>query len=118
MSSTARAEPEQLADVCVSAAVTRSALFIESSWECSAFQKWVFPQKSEGNQPGVADRDAERRLVTELKTGRTAFTVSLVVWRLIPSCPQVVPFRSHIPGGLQPGKRIVMFGVVDPRPDR
>ncbi|XP_029706964.1 galectin-related protein-like isoform X1 [Takifugu rubripes] len=57
-------------------------------------KKWVFPQKSEENQPSIrpAERDTERSLV--------------------------VPFRGHIPGGLQPGKRIIMFGVVDPRPDR
>ncbi|KAM9363256.1 galectin-related protein [Symphorus nematophorus] len=59
-------------------------------------KKWVFPQKSttDENKPSVrsADRDAERKLA--------------------------VPFRGHITGGMRPGKKVVMFGVVDPRPDR
>lgn len=29
-----------------------------------------------------------------------------------------VPFRGHISGGAQPGKKIIIFGHVDPRPDR
>lgn len=29
-----------------------------------------------------------------------------------------VPFRGHITGGLRPGKKLVMIGVVDPYPDR
>ncbi|KAF0036894.1 hypothetical protein F2P81_009768 [Scophthalmus maximus] len=31
---------------------------------------------------------------------------------------QVVPFRGLIPGGLRPGKKVVVVGVVDSRPDR
>ncbi|XP_059187991.1 galectin-related protein-like [Centropristis striata] len=29
-----------------------------------------------------------------------------------------VPFRGHISGGMRPGKKVVVVGVVDPRPDR
>lgn len=29
-----------------------------------------------------------------------------------------VPFRGHISGGLCPGKRLVLVGVVDPKPER
>ncbi|XP_076585049.1 galectin-related protein-like [Chaetodon auriga] len=59
-------------------------------------KKWVFPQKSatDENKPSVrsADREAERNLA--------------------------VPFRGHITGGMRPGKKVVVVGVVDPRPDR
>ncbi|XP_041789274.1 galectin-related protein isoform X1 [Chelmon rostratus] len=59
-------------------------------------KKWVFPQKSatDENKASVrsADRDAERKLS--------------------------VPFRGHITGGMRPGKKVVVVGVVDPRPDR
>ncbi|KAM8772155.1 galectin-related protein-like [Acanthopagrus schlegelii] len=59
-------------------------------------KKWVFPQKSltDGNKTSVrsADRDADRTLA--------------------------VPFRGPITGGMQPGKKVVVVGVVDPRPDR
>ncbi|XP_030292332.1 galectin-related protein-like isoform X1 [Sparus aurata] len=59
-------------------------------------KKWVFPQKSltDGNKASVlsADRDADRTLA--------------------------VPFRGPITGGMQPGKKVVVVGVVDPRPDR
>ncbi|CAF88786.1 unnamed protein product, partial [Tetraodon nigroviridis] len=59
-----------------------------------ARKRWVFPQRGEEGQPsgGAAEADAQRRLV--------------------------VPFRGHIPGGLQPGKVVVVVGVVEPRPDR
>ncbi|XP_008314423.1 galectin-related protein-like [Cynoglossus semilaevis] len=30
----------------------------------------------------------------------------------------MVPFRGPISGGLQPGKKLVVFGIVDPCPDR
>uniref|UniRef100_A0A671WBK6 Galectin n=1 Tax=Sparus aurata TaxID=8175 RepID=A0A671WBK6_SPAAU len=66
------------------------------SFFISSFQKWVFPQKSltDGNKASVlsADRDADRTLA--------------------------VPFRGPITGGMQPGKKVVVVGVVDPRPDR
>uniref|UniRef100_UPI0037E9C01E galectin-related protein-like n=1 Tax=Semicossyphus pulcher TaxID=241346 RepID=UPI0037E9C01E len=57
-------------------------------------KKWVFPQRSEENKPSVGSsaRDAHRSLA--------------------------VPFRGHISGGMCPGKKVVMVGVVDPRPDR
>ncbi|XP_029987102.1 galectin-related protein [Sphaeramia orbicularis] len=29
-----------------------------------------------------------------------------------------VPFKGHISGGMRPGKKVVVVGVVDPRPDR
>ncbi|XP_072319125.1 galectin-related protein-like [Eucyclogobius newberryi] len=29
-----------------------------------------------------------------------------------------VPFRGHISGGLRPGKKLLLVGVVDPRPER
>uniref|UniRef100_A0A3Q3XF28 Galectin n=1 Tax=Mola mola TaxID=94237 RepID=A0A3Q3XF28_MOLML len=55
----------------------------------SSLQKWVFPQKRTAEERAASARPAES-----------------------------VPFRGHISGGLQPGKTIVLFGVVDPRPDR
>lgn len=54
-------------------------------------KKW----KIGGNEikpAGWSDRDAERNLA--------------------------VPFRGHITGGMRPGKKVVVFGVVDARPDR
>lgn len=33
-------------------------------------------------------------------------------------CAQSVPFRGHITGGMRPGKKVVVVGVVDPHPDR
>lgn len=33
-------------------------------------------------------------------------------------CVQAVPFRGHITGGMRPGKKVVVVGVVDSRPDR
>uniref|UniRef100_A0A672HU33 Galectin n=1 Tax=Salarias fasciatus TaxID=181472 RepID=A0A672HU33_SALFA len=33
-------------------------------------------------------------------------------------CFQSVPFRGHISGGLRPGKKLVVFGIVSSRPDR
>ncbi|XP_033831646.1 galectin-related protein-like [Periophthalmus magnuspinnatus] len=29
-----------------------------------------------------------------------------------------VPFRGHISGGLRPGKRLQLVGMIDPKPDR
>nr|WCO08208.1 galectin-like protein c [Lateolabrax maculatus] len=59
-------------------------------------KKWVFPQKTaaDENKPSVRspDGDAERNLA--------------------------VPFRGLIAGGMRPGKKVVVVGVVDSRPDR
>ncbi|XP_044045432.1 galectin-related protein-like [Siniperca chuatsi] len=59
-------------------------------------KRWVFPQRraADENKASVrsADRDAERNLA--------------------------LPFRGHIAGGLRPGKKVVVVGVVDSRPDR
>uniref|UniRef100_A0A8D3CIW7 Galectin n=1 Tax=Scophthalmus maximus TaxID=52904 RepID=A0A8D3CIW7_SCOMX len=57
-------------------------------------QKWTVPQRSgtDGRKPGVGSPEAQRSLV--------------------------VPFRGLIPGGLRPGKKVVVVGVVDSRPDR
>nr|XP_046231984.1 galectin-related protein-like isoform X3 [Scatophagus argus] len=59
-------------------------------------KKWVLPQKSaaEESKPSVrsAAGEAERNLA--------------------------VPFRGHVSGGMRPGKKVVVFGVVDSRPDR
>ncbi|XP_020514802.2 LOW QUALITY PROTEIN: galectin-related protein [Labrus bergylta] len=55
-------------------------------------KKWVFPQRpaTEGNRG--SERDAHRSLA--------------------------VPFRGHISGGMCPGKKVVLVGVVASRPDR
>ncbi|XP_037328049.2 galectin-related protein-like [Pungitius pungitius] len=57
-------------------------------------KKWVVPQRSDENKPSVRppERNAERNLA--------------------------VPFRGHIPGGMHPGKKVVVVGVVDSCPDR
>ncbi|XP_069385593.1 galectin-related protein-like isoform X2 [Paralichthys olivaceus] len=59
-------------------------------------RRWGIPQRSvtDGSKASVhsADPDDHRRLV--------------------------VPFRGHIPGGMRPGKKVVVVGVVDSRPDR
>ncbi|XP_010771708.1 galectin-related protein-like [Notothenia coriiceps] len=59
-------------------------------------KKWVVPQRSppDENKPSVRppEKEAERSLA--------------------------VPFRGHITGGMSPGKKVVMVGVVDSRPDR
>ncbi|XP_022616402.1 galectin-related protein-like [Seriola dumerili] len=59
-------------------------------------KKWGIPQrgapdesKATGRSP---DRDAPRNLA--------------------------VPFRGHVTGGMRPGKKVVVMGVVDSRPDR
>ncbi|XP_023281790.1 galectin-related protein-like [Seriola lalandi dorsalis] len=59
-------------------------------------KKWGIPQrggadesKARGRSP---DRDAPRNLA--------------------------VPFRGHVTGGMRPGKKVVVMGVVDSRPDR
>ncbi|XP_028423267.1 galectin-related protein-like [Perca flavescens] len=59
-------------------------------------KKWVLPQRSatDENKPRVRppDKDADRNLA--------------------------VPFRGHISDGMRPGKKVVVVGVVDSRPDR
>ncbi|XP_029289913.1 galectin-related protein-like [Cottoperca gobio] len=91
---------------------------MQTNWTCSSFsavclpqindmadthrvtaqgrKKWVVPQRSatDKNKPSVRppDREAEKNLA--------------------------VPFRGHITGGMCPGKKVVMVGVVDSRPDR
>ncbi|XP_062244397.1 galectin-related protein-like isoform X2 [Platichthys flesus] len=66
-------------------------------------RRWGVPQRSvaDGSKASVqsADPDDHRRL-------------------LICVCGQVVPFRGHISGGMEPGKKLVVVGVVDSRPDR
>ncbi|XP_061584480.1 galectin-related protein-like [Cololabis saira] len=64
-----------------------------------ARKRWSFPQRAEPDQNqnqnqnrADADGDPEKRLV--------------------------VPFRGLVSGGLHPGKKLVLFGLVDPRPDR
>ncbi|XP_030590702.1 galectin-related protein-like isoform X1 [Archocentrus centrarchus] len=60
------------------------------------YLKWTLPQRvgTDERKPETqsADRDAQRKLA--------------------------VPFRGHIPGGMQPGKRVTVIGVVNPHPDR
>ena len=115
------------------------------SFFISSFQKWVFPQKSltDGNKASVrsADRDADRTLVTSSRhvlvfNSPVSFILSVLL-QLDPEsfitmctslckcvcvcvcvCVQAVPFRGPITGGMQPGKKVVVVGVVDPRPDR
>ncbi|XP_051802486.1 galectin-related protein-like [Acanthochromis polyacanthus] len=59
-------------------------------------KRWSFPQRtgSDQNKPSSCstDRAAERKLA--------------------------VPFRGHITDGMRPGKKVVVVGIVDPRPDR
>ncbi|XP_028268138.1 galectin-related protein-like [Parambassis ranga] len=59
-------------------------------------KKWTFPQKSVSDpnkgSPRSSDQVAEKKLS--------------------------VPFRGHITGGMRPGKKVVVVGVVDPHPDR
>ncbi|GAA6232831.1 galectin-related protein-like [Lates japonicus] len=59
-------------------------------------KRWGIPQRgvTDENKPSPcsSDRDAHRNLA--------------------------VPFRGHITGGMRPGKKVVVVGVVDPRPDR
>ncbi|KAK9540750.1 hypothetical protein VZT92_003180 [Zoarces viviparus] len=57
-------------------------------------KKWVVPQRSDENKQSVRppDRTDERNLA--------------------------VPFRGHITGGMRPGKKVVVVGVVDSCPDR
>ncbi|XP_040891937.1 galectin-related protein-like isoform X2 [Toxotes jaculatrix] len=58
--------------------------------------KWCVPQRSRTDErkpsAGSSERDPQRNLV--------------------------VPFRGHISGGMRPGKKVVVMGVVDSRPDR
>ncbi|XP_038133970.1 galectin-related protein-like [Cyprinodon tularosa] len=59
-------------------------------------KRWSLPQRHETDQnksgPRCLDGEAEKKLA--------------------------VPFRGHISGGLQPGKKVIVVGMVDPRPDR
>lgn len=59
-------------------------------------KKWVFPQRGAADENKLSvcssDRDAHRSLA--------------------------VPFRGHISDGMSVGKKLVLVGVVDPRPDR
>ncbi|XP_040002225.1 galectin-related protein isoform X2 [Xiphias gladius] len=59
-------------------------------------KKWGIPQRSGADErkptARSTDRDAQRNLA--------------------------VPFRGHIAGGMRPGRKVVVVGVVDPRPDR
>ncbi|XP_041839899.1 galectin-related protein [Melanotaenia boesemani] len=58
-------------------------------------KRWSLPQRSETNQSKPnrgPDRDPERTLR--------------------------VPFRGEVSGGIKPGKKIVVMGVVDSHPDR
>ncbi|KAF7213221.1 galectin-related protein [Nothobranchius furzeri] len=59
-------------------------------------KRWSLPQRGETEQNKdrtlIPDEEMERKLV--------------------------VPFRGHISGGLRPGKKLVIVGVVDPHPDR
>ncbi|GLD51263.1 galectin-related protein-like protein [Lates japonicus] len=63
---------------------------------CWLGRRWGIPQRgvTDENKPSPcsSDRDAHRNLA--------------------------VPFRGHITGGMRPGKKVVVVGVVDPRPDR
>ncbi|KAM4584916.1 galectin-related protein-like isoform 2-T2 [Odontesthes bonariensis] len=59
-------------------------------------KRWTLPQRGEADQSKSStrcpDRDTESKLA--------------------------VPFRGHISGGMRPGKKVVVVGVVDSRPDR
>ncbi|XP_067355684.1 galectin-related protein isoform X2 [Channa argus] len=59
-------------------------------------KRWSFPQRSatDGRESSVRapDQDVQRKLA--------------------------VPFRGHITGGMRPGRKVVLVGVVDPSPDR
>lgn len=59
-------------------------------------KRWSLPQKHEMDQKKLGspllDLAAERKLA--------------------------VPFRGHISNGLQPGKKVIVVGLVDPSPDR
>ncbi|XP_023131621.1 galectin-related protein-like [Amphiprion ocellaris] len=59
-------------------------------------KRWSFPERNGSDQSKPSscstDRAAERKLV--------------------------VPFRGHITGGMRPGKKVVVVGIVDSHPDR
>lgn len=59
-------------------------------------KRWVFPQRAAPEEVKLAARPVER------DTPKTL----------------AVPFRGHISGGTQPGKKIIIFGHVDACPDR
>ncbi|CAI5681478.1 galectin-related protein isoform X3 [Oreochromis niloticus] len=71
-------------------------------------KKWNLPQRG-GAEPRKASTDPPDR-DTERKLDFVALCKCL--------CVQAVPFRGHIPGGMQPGKRIIVIGTVNPHPDR
>ncbi|XP_026159357.1 galectin-related protein-like isoform X2 [Mastacembelus armatus] len=57
-------------------------------------KRWTVPQRhgADGSKAGARCSDAQTHLA--------------------------VPFRGHISGGMQPGKKVVVVAVVDSRPDR
>ncbi|XP_043971412.1 galectin-related protein-like isoform X1 [Gambusia affinis] len=59
-------------------------------------KKWSLPQRDETDQNKLASRCPDGEAKKKLE----------------------VPFRGHITGGLQPGKKVIVVGVVDPSPDR
>ncbi|XP_047433540.1 galectin-related protein-like [Mugil cephalus] len=60
--------------------------------EVGGRKKWTLPQKSGIDQRKPSSCSPERKLA--------------------------VPFRGHVSGGMRPGKKVVVVGVVEPRPDR
>ncbi|XP_071360898.1 galectin-related protein-like [Trachinotus anak] len=59
-------------------------------------KKWGIPQRSGPDESKASGRCPEQENKRNL----------------------AVPFRGHITGGMQPGKKVVVVGVVDSRPDR
>ncbi|KAM4594350.1 galectin-related protein-like [Fundulus diaphanus] len=59
-------------------------------------KRWSLPQRQETDQNKLGSRCLD---------GESERTLT-------------VPFRGQISGGLQPGKKVIVVGVVDPRPDR
>ncbi|KAM3623188.1 uncharacterized protein V6R79_008204 [Siganus canaliculatus] len=83
-------------ELCTAAAGCKINMAETPRVTASGRKKWVFPKTNTTEESRVcfrsSDRDADRILA--------------------------VPFRGHITGGMQPGKKVVVVGVVDPRPDR
>lgn len=77
--------------------------------------------------PGLISPDKEdlsRLLVTQRKPG---FIVTFLISPLLvrhfnrPMCfcvAQTVPFSGRIRGGMRPGKKIIVMGIVDLEPER
>ncbi|XP_029942679.1 galectin-related protein-like [Salarias fasciatus] len=59
-------------------------------------KKWSVPQRAVTDQSKAPSGSSDRDSGTTLS----------------------VPFRGHISGGLRPGKKLVVFGIVSSRPDR